>query len=44
MKPIKLEKLNLQEEKIHYLLAELNYTLDLYYEKTPESEVVSTES
>ncbi len=44
MKSIKLEKSNLQEKKIEYLLAELNYTLDLYSEKSTESEVVITES
>ncbi len=44
MKHIELEKLNLQEEKIELILAELNCTLDLYYEKSTESEVVATQS
>ena len=38
MKRINQEDLNLQDERITYLLAELNSTLDLYYEKAIDTE------
>ncbi len=38
MKLINQEDLNLQDERITYLLAELNSTLDLYYEKSIDTE------
>ena len=38
MKLINQEDLNQQEERITYLLAELNSTLDLYYEMSIDAE------
>jgi len=38
MKLINQEDLNQQNERITYLLAELNSTLDLYYENSLDSE------
>jgi len=38
MKLIKQKDLNQQDERITYLLAELNSTLDLYYEKSIDAE------
>ena len=38
MKLINQEDLNQQDERITYLLAELNSTLDLYYENSLDSE------
>ena len=38
MKLINQEDLNQQEERITYLLDELNATLDLYYEKSINAE------
>ena len=38
MKLINQEDLNLQDERITYLLAELNSTRDLYYEKSIDTE------
>ena len=38
MKLINQEDLNQQNERITYLLAELNSTLDLYYEKSIDTE------
>ena len=38
MKLINQEDLNLQDERITYLLAELNSTLDLYYENSIDTE------
>ena len=34
---------NLEDEKIHLLLSELNSTLDLYYENNIESDLASSE-
>ena len=41
MKLIKQEDLNQQDERITFLLAELNSTLDLYYENSIDSEHAS---
>ena len=38
MKLINQEDLNQKDERITYLLAELNSTLDLYYEKSIDAE------
>ena len=38
MKLINQEDLNQQDERITYLLAELNSTLDLYYERSIDAE------
>ncbi len=38
MKLINQEDLNQQDERITYLLAELNSTLELYYEKSIDAE------
>ena len=38
MKLINQEDLNQKDERITYLLAELNSTLDLYYEKSFDAE------
>ena len=38
MKLINQEDLNQKDERITYLLAELNSTLDLYYEKSIDTE------
>ena len=38
MKLINQEDLNQQDERITYLLAELNSTLDLYYENSIDTE------
>ena len=43
MKQINQEDLNQQNERITYLLAELNSTLDLYYEKSIDTEFVSND-
>ncbi len=39
MKLINQEDLNQQNERVRYLLAELNSTLDLYYEKSIETQL-----
>ena len=41
MKLIDQENTEIQNDKILYLLAELNTTLDLYYETISDQEVVS---
>ena len=43
MKLINQEDLNQKDERITYLLAELNSTLDLYYEKSIDAERGSNE-
>ena len=43
MKLINQEDLNQQNERITYLLAELNSTLDLYYEKSIDAESASND-
>ena len=43
MKLINQEDLNQQNERITYLLAELNSTLDLYYENPIDTETVSND-
>ena len=43
MKLLNQEDLNQQNERIKYLLAELNSTLDLYYEKSIDTEFVSND-
>ena len=40
---INQEDLNQQDERITYLLAELNSTLDLYYEKSIDTEFDSND-
>jgi len=43
MKCIDRDKMNLKNERILHLLAELNSTLDLYYESAIECEVGKAE-
>ena len=44
MKHINQDNLTKQNERILYLIAELNSTLDLYYENVSEFESLTTES
>ena len=43
MKNIDLDNITQQNERILYLLAELNSALDLYYENRIENEIYSSE-
>ena len=43
MKHINQDNLTKQNERILYLIAELNSTLDLYYENVSETESLNTE-
>ena len=43
MKLISQDELNQQSERINLLLAELNSTLDLYYEKSFDTEIGSND-
>ena len=44
MKRFNQENINQQSEQITYLLTELNSTLDLYYEKSIDTDIDSNDS